>query len=87
MGFPGGSGVQNLSAIAGHTGSIPGTGRSPGERNGKPRQYSCQNVKNSFTDRNTRALYLSPDFLCTGEDATVRRIHGTTDWFKIGKGV
>ena len=46
MGFPGGSGVQNLSAIAGHTGSIPGTGRSPGERNGKPRQYSClENLK------------------------------------------
>ena len=25
----------------GDTGSIPGLGRSPGERNGKPLQYSC----------------------------------------------
>ena len=26
---------------AGHPGSIPGSGRFPGERNGKPPQYSC----------------------------------------------
>ena len=26
---------------AGDLGSIPGLGRSPGERNGNPRQYSC----------------------------------------------
>ena len=25
--------------------------------------------------------------LCTGEEATVRTGHGTTDWFQIGKGV
>ena len=25
--------------------------------------------------------------LCTGQTATVRTGHGTTDWFKIGKGV
>ena len=41
MGFPGGSVVKNSPASAGDTGSIPGTGRSPGEGNGNPLQYSC----------------------------------------------
>ena len=40
-GFPGGPAVMNLPANAGHTGSIPGSGRSPGEGNGYPLQYSC----------------------------------------------
>ena len=41
-GFPGGSVVKNLPANAGDTGdmgSIPGSGRSPGEGNGNPLQY------------------------------------------------
>ena len=25
--------------------------------------------------------------LCMGQEATVRNLHGTTDWFKIGKGI
>ena len=41
MGFPGGSVVKNPSANAGDAGLIPGLGRSPGERNGNPVQYSC----------------------------------------------
>ena len=41
MGFPGGSVVKNPPAIAGDQGSIPGSGRSPGEGNGNPLQYSC----------------------------------------------
>ena len=44
VGFPGGSVVQNLPAIAGNTGdagSIPGLGRSPGGGNGNPLLYSC----------------------------------------------
>ena len=40
-GFLGGSAVQNLLANAGDSGSIPGSGRSPGEGNGNPLQYSC----------------------------------------------
>ena len=43
-GFPDGSVVKNLPANAGATGdagSIPGSGRSPGDGNGNPRQYSC----------------------------------------------
>ena len=33
--------VKNWPASAGDTGSIPGLGRSPGEENGNPLQYSC----------------------------------------------
>ena len=37
----GGAVVKNLPANAGDTGSIPELGRSPGEGNGNPFQYSC----------------------------------------------
>jgi len=33
--------VKNLPANTGDLGSIPGLGRSPGEGNGNPLQYSC----------------------------------------------
>ena len=42
-GFPGGLVVKNPPANAGYAGdvgSIPGSGRSPGEGNGNPLQYS-----------------------------------------------
>ena len=42
--------VKSLSVNAGDTDSIPGSGRSPGERNGKPLQYSL--LENSM-DRRT----------------------------------
>ena len=41
MGFPGHSVVKNLPVNVGDTGSIPGSGRSPGKQNGKLLQYSC----------------------------------------------
>ena len=41
MGFPGGSVVKNLPSNSGDAGSIPGSGRSPGEGNGYRLQYSC----------------------------------------------
>ena len=41
MGFLGGSAVKKLPANARDSGSIPGLGRSPGEGNGNPLQYSC----------------------------------------------
>ena len=40
-GFPGGSVVKNLPANEEDLSSIPGSGRSPGEENGNPLQYSC----------------------------------------------
>ena len=33
--------IENPSANAGDTGSIPGSGRSPGGGHGNPLQYSC----------------------------------------------
>ena len=40
-GFPGGSEVKASAWNAGDPGSIPESGRSPGEGNGNPLQYSC----------------------------------------------
>ena len=41
MGFPGGSDGKESACNAGDLGLIPGLGRSPGEGNGNPLQYSC----------------------------------------------
>ena len=41
MGFPGGSEGKASACNAGDLGLIPGSGRSPGEGNGNPLQYSC----------------------------------------------
>ena len=40
-GFPGGSDSEKSACNAGDVGSIPELGRSPGEGNGTPLQYSC----------------------------------------------
>ena len=41
MGFPCSSVAKNPPANARDVGSIPGSGRSPGEGNSNPLQYSC----------------------------------------------
>ena len=43
-------------------------------------------MENSSRDKNTRPPDL-PLEKPTGQEATVRSGHGTTDWFQIGKGV
>ena len=56
LGLPGGLVVKNLPASvgdAGDVGSIPGSGRCPGEGNGNPLQYSC--LENSMDKRAWRA--------------------------------
>ena len=40
-GFPGGSVIKNLPANTEDVSLILGSGRSPGEGNGNPLQYSC----------------------------------------------
>ena len=40
-GFPGGADGKETAYNAGDPGSIPGAGRSPGEGNDNPLQYSC----------------------------------------------
>ena len=41
MGFPGGLDSKESACDSGDVGSIPGSGRSPGEGNGNSLQYSC----------------------------------------------
>ena len=41
LGFPSGSEVKETACNARNLGSIPGSGRAPGEGNGNPLQYSC----------------------------------------------
>ena len=41
QGFPGGSGGKESTCNAGDLSSVPGSGRSSGEGNGYPLQYSC----------------------------------------------
>ena len=49
MGFPGGSEVKASACNAGDLGSIPGSGRSPGEENGNPLQYLAWKI--SWTEK------------------------------------
>ena len=48
QGFPGGSDSKACACNAGDLGSIPGSGRSPGEGNGNPLQFSC--LENSMDE-------------------------------------
>ena len=41
LGFPGGSFGNESTCNEGDLDSVPGSGRSPGEGNGNPLQYSC----------------------------------------------
>ena len=41
LGFPGSSDCKESACNGGDPGLIPGSGRSPGEGNGNPLQYSC----------------------------------------------
>ena len=43
-GFPSGSDGKASACNVGDMGSIPGSGRSPGEGNGNPLQYSCLEI-------------------------------------------
>ena len=51
--FPGGSDSKESAFNAGDLGLILGSGRSPGEGNGYPLQYSC--LENSMDRRTCRA--------------------------------
>ena len=56
--FPGGSDGKKSAYNVGDPSWIPGSGRSPGEGNGYPLQYSC--LKNS-TDRGARQVTLGSE--------------------------
>ena len=44
MGFPGGLDSKESACNARGPGSIPDSGRSPGEENGNPAKYSCRQI-------------------------------------------
>ena len=54
--LPGGSDGKASACNAGDPGSIPGSGRSPGEGNGNPLQYSC--LENSMDVRSLVGCHL-----------------------------
>ena len=54
VGFPGDSGGKESACNTRDSGSIPGLGRSPGERNGYPLQDSC--LENSMDRGAWRAI-------------------------------
>ena len=64
LGFPGGSDGEESACNAGDLGSIPGSGRSPGEGNGYPLQYSC--LKNSVNRGVWRATVHGVAKSCAG---------------------
>ena len=67
VGLPSGSAVKNTPANAGDAGSIPESGRSPGEGNSNALQYSC--LENP-TDRGTW-------------QATIHRVTKNQTWLSI----
>ena len=76
LGFPGGSDGKESACNAGDPGSIPGSGRSPGEGNGNPLQYSC--LKNSMDIGACQATAHG----ASESDTTEWLILNTPDWFQ-----
>ena len=64
LGFPGGSDGNDFTWNAGDLGSTPGSGRSTGEGNGNPFQYSC--LENSMD----RAAWQATDHGVAESDTT-----------------
>ena len=56
-GFPVGSAVKNSPANVGDVGLIPGLGRSPGEGNGNPLQYSAWRIPRTEEPGEPDGLY------------------------------
>ena len=69
--FPGGSEVKASACNVGDLGSIPGSGRPPGEGNGNPLQYSC--LENPMDGE---AVGYSPQG--RKESNTIERLHFTS---------
>ena len=68
QGFPGGSGGKESTCSVGDLGSSPRWGRSSGEGNGKPLQYSC--LENPMNRGAWRAPKRGPKELDTTEKLT-----------------
>ena len=62
--------VKNMFIDAGDLGSIPGSGRSPGEGNGNPLQYSCLG---NPTDRGAWQAIACGDHKRVGHDLATKQ--------------
>ena len=73
--------VKNPPVSAGESGSIPGSGGSPGEENGNPLQYSC--LKNPMDCRLRILVGNSPQ--SRKESDTMKQLHFQThyNWNKV----
>ena len=69
MDLPGGSVVKNPPANVGYMNSIPELGRSSGERNGNPLQYSC--LENSMD----RGAWWATVHGVTEESDTIKQVN------------
>ena len=85
MGFPCGLVGKESTCNAGDLCSIPGLGRSPGEGNSYLIQVVILKILKEIGIPDHLTCFLRN--LYTGKEATVRTVHGTTDWFQIGKKV
>ena len=96
-GFCGDSDGKASACSVEDPGSIPGSGRSPGEGNGNPLQYSClknsmdrgawratvHGVTNSRTQLNDFTLMVFPVVMCGYESLTIKKAeHWRIDSFK-----
>ena len=76
LGFPGGSAGKESACSVGGLGLIPGLGRSPGEGNGYPLQYSgLENSKRGRKELDTTERLSLSSPLCGVKE--LRMIHGT----------
>ena len=73
MGFPGSSDGKESAWDAGDSGSIPGSGRSPGEGNGNPPQYSGLKKSHGWS-----SLAGYTPWSCKESDMTERLTHAHT---------
>ena len=91
-GFPGSSDSKASACNVGDLGMIPRLGRSPGEGNGNPLQYSCleNSIVVGYSPWDPKELDMTEQLhwhIWKFLRKQVRTGHGTTDWFHIGKGV
>ena len=66
--------VKDPPANAGDADSIPGSGRSPGEGNGNPFQYSCLGnlMDKGATHINTKITYCMTPFPSNVKDRSIK---------------
>ena len=78
--------VKNLPASAKDMGSVPGLGRSPGEGNGSPLQYSClENPVNRGAWRATVHGVANSQTRLSDQTATTTKRSHKQEVFKYGE--